>query len=134
MRWITWLVSKMTRETPSLVLKTSFLLSKQCNRHFSRLYCSSWPDLRRIEAQRYLISSSIFQCFCLINMQCTIGLSQQLLKLQLPFPGKFQTQLRFDSSWLFLIVLICFLDVSITCFDIQQMFFEQEAKVLQEHQ
>ena len=44
-------------------------------------------------------------------MQRTIGLNQQFLKLQSPFPGNFQTQLRFGSN-LFRIVLICFLDAS----------------------
>ena len=42
-----------------------------------------------------------------------------LLKLQLTFPGNCQTQLRFDSILLFCIVLIYFLDASITFFDIQ---------------
>ena len=67
-------------------------------------------------------------------MQRTIGLSEQLLRLQLPIPGNFQTLLRFDSNWLFLIVLICFLYASATFFDIHQLFSRQEARVLQEYQ
>ena len=63
-----------------------------------------------------------------------MGLSQQLLKLQLPFLGNFQTQLRSDSNFIFRIVFICFLDASIFFFDIQQLFIRQEAQVLQEHQ
>ena len=45
-------------------------------------------------------------------MQRTIGLNQQFLKLQSPFPGNFRTQLRFGSNLFFRIVLICFLDAS----------------------
>ena len=56
------------------------------------------------------ISPCIFQCFYLISMQRTIGLSQQLLKLQLPFSGNCQKQLRLDSNLLFHIVLICSLN------------------------
>ena len=121
----------MTRETPSFVLKLSFLLIMQWNRHFTGLRCSLWQDLTRIKARRYLISPYIFQRFSIWNKY---GLSQQLLKLQLPFPGNFQTQLRFDSNLLFRNTLICFLDTSITCFDIQQLFFRKKAQVLQEHQ
>ena len=58
-------------------------------------------------------------------MQRTIDLSQQLLKFQLSFSRNFQTRLLFDFSLLFRIVLICFLDASMTFFDIQQRTVEQ---------
>ena len=67
-------------------------------------------------------------------MQRIIGLSQQLLKLQLPFPGNLQTQLPSDSNFIFPIAFTCFLDASISFFDIQQLFIWLEAQVLQEHQ
>ena len=67
-------------------------------------------------------------------MQRTIGLSEQLLSLQLPIPGNFLTLLRLVSNWLFLIVLMCFLYASITFFDIHQLLFRQEPQVLQEYQ
>ena len=76
----------------------------------------------RIEAQRYFILPFIFQCFYLKSMQRIIGLSQQLLKLQLPFPGNLQTQLRSDSNFIFPIAFTCFLDASISFFDIHQLF------------
>ena len=38
-------------------LRLSFILSKQCNRHLARLYCSLFRDLKRIEVQHYLILS-----------------------------------------------------------------------------
>ena len=67
-------------------------------------------------------------------MQRIIRLNQQMLKPQLLFPENFQTQLRSDSNFIFPIVFICFLDASISFLDIQQLFFRQEAQVLQEHQ
>ena len=118
MWWITWFVSKILEKPLRWYLRLSFLLSKQCNRHLARLYSSLCRDLMRIEAPHYLI-----------GLQRTIGLTQQLLKLQ--FSNTITPEL--NSNLLFLIVLICFLYVSITFFDIHHLFSRQEA-VLQEHQ